>query len=83
MLASVDDISTLCTGSTSSYYCIDQSNEAPGTNYAYNYAYIEATQYVVGAKVSFVKAEIPYATHRSGYVFVICLSLRIQYFEKE
>lgn len=74
MLAAIDDMSTLCNGTSTytSFYCRDTSNVAPGSsNFAYNYAYITATQYVVGAKVSFVKAVIPYATHRSGYVFSI------------
>lgn len=68
MLAAIDDISTLC-DKTSSSYCNDRSNVAPGSSSsAYNYAELTATQSVAGARVSFSKAVVPYATHRSGCV---------------
>jgi hypothetical protein len=64
MLASIDDFTVGC---TDPYECTDNSEGTNIGNY-YNSAQITATQFVAGAKVSFVKVVFELPTHRSGYV---------------
>lgn len=67
VLASIDDFTTHC---TDSFECTDMSIPGSTTllDYNYNTAKVTATQYTVGAKISFVKAVYSYPTWRSGYV---------------
>lgn len=71
ILLSIDDITTICTGTTVSTCIRDQSFVDPTSSsatYGYNTLVLTTTQYVVGSRARINKVVFGYGTQRIGYV---------------
>jgi hypothetical protein len=66
MLASIDDITTICTSGN----CVADASNVPLGNSTRNFAIITVSQQTAGASVTFYKASFFYPTHRSKLVIV-------------